>query len=72
MRHKQGDNEQITMENHQLTKVDNKKKEKKKKNQWRYKITRRQKTNGNSKSLHTNNHPKCKWIEFTNQKAQSG
>ena len=28
--------------------------------------------NGNIKSSYINNHPKCKWIEFTSQKTQSG
>lgn len=30
------------------------------------------KWNGNTKSSFINNYPKCKWIEFTNQKTQIG
>ena len=43
-----------------------------KKKQWRYRVTRKQKNKGSAKSPSINNHPKCKWIEFTNQKTESG
>ena len=66
---KKEETEENIIENHQTKRADRKTQKKK---QWRYRATRKKKIKGSTKSLFINNHPKCKWIEFTNQKTQSG
>ena len=57
------------MENHQSKMAERKTRKKK---QWRYIATRKQKINGRTKSSFINNQWKCKWMELTNEKTHSG
>ena len=39
--------------------------------QWEHRTMRKQEINSSMKPSYTNNHSKCKWIEFSNEKTQS-